>query len=243
MSRSLSRWQALCLGLVVVLGLGLAGAGLFAIGSRGWFGSNALTVGVGFAEVRGVEVGTRVRIQGIDAGEVVALEAPDKAGAAVILRLRLKGEYRHLVRTRSRVQIVSEGLIGGKVVEIQPGKPGSSIDADEPAAEGAMLASLPTTELADVLGDVSQTLQALRTGQGTIAKLTNEPAAHDAAVEMLHQGKEALASIQQVADGMGKLPLVGGYIEDPVAILERPTASGTGARLPRRSCSSRARPS
>ena len=122
------------------------------------------------------------------------------------------------------MQIVSEGLIGGKVVEIQPGKPGSSIDADEPAAEGAMLASLPTTELADVLGDVSQTLQALRTGQGTIAKLTNEPAAHDAAVEMLHQGKEALASIQQVADGMGKLPLVGGYIEDPVAILERPNS-------------------
>jgi phospholipid/cholesterol/gamma-HCH transport system substrate-binding protein len=222
--RSLSRWQAVVLALVVVLGVGLGGIGLWSIGSRGWFGGNALTVAVGFPEIRGVEVGTRVRIQGIDAGEVVALVPPSEPGGAVLLRLRLRGEYRHLVRTRSRVQIVSEGLIGGKVLEIQPGKGGSPNEPDEPVAEGALLASAPTTELKDVLGEVGQTLEALHNGKGSIPKLINEPDAANALVSALNQIKETSKSIQDVSEGMSRLPLVGGYVENPVAVLERPNS-------------------
>ncbi len=222
MSRSLSRWQALLLGLVVLLALGLAATGLFAVGSRGWFGSGALTVSSRFAEIRGVEVGTRVRIQGIDAGEVAALEPPQEPGGPVVLRLRLKSDFRHLVRTSARVKIVSEGMIGGKVVEIQPGPKGA---ADEPAGEGTMLDSVPATELADLMGQAGQTLEALSSGQGSLARLTRDPAAHDTLVAALKQMKETGASIQQVADSMQKLPLVGGYMENPVALLERPNCT------------------
>ena len=98
MSRSLTRLQALLLGAAVLLGAGLGVAGLFTVGSRGWFGKDALTVRVGFADVRGVEVGTRVRIQGIDAGEVEAILPPENPGEPVKLQLRIAGKYRHLVR-------------------------------------------------------------------------------------------------------------------------------------------------
>jgi len=218
-SRSLSRWQALVLGLVVVAALGLAATGLFAVGSRGWFGSDALTVASSFPEIRGVELGTRVRIQGIDAGEVAALEPPREPGGPVVLRMRLKGEYRHLVRVHSRVQIVSEGLIGGKVVEILPAAKGMT---DQPAGDGTMLESLPATELADLMSQAGQTLESLRSGKGSIGRLASDPEAHDSLVAALKQMKETGTSIQQVADGMHKLPLVGGYVENPVALLERP---------------------
>ena len=121
MSRSLTRLQAVVLGTVLLLGAGLAVVGLFAVGSRGWFGKDALEVRVGFREIRGVEVGTRVRIQGMDAGEVVAITAPEDPDGAVVLRLRLKGDFRRLVRADSTVQIVSEGMIGGKALEIRRG--------------------------------------------------------------------------------------------------------------------------
>ncbi len=219
MSRSLSRWQALVLGLVILVALGLAATGLFAVGSRGWFGSNALTVGASFPEVRGVEVGTRVRIQGIDAGEVCALEPPQKPGGPVVLRLKLKSQYRHLVRVHSRVQIVSEGLIGGKVVEVLPAARG---ETDMPAGEGALLEALPVTELADLVNQAGQTLEELRNGKGSIGRLASDPEAHDNLVAALKQMKETGTSIQQVADGMHKLPLVGGYVENPVGLLERP---------------------
>jgi phospholipid/cholesterol/gamma-HCH transport system substrate-binding protein len=225
MSRSLSRMQALLLGLVVLVSLALLATGLFAVASRGWYGSHALRIGASFADIRGVEVGTRVRIQGIDAGEVTALEPPQQPGDAVLVRLLVKSEYRHLVRTHSRVQIASEGMLGGKVLEIQLAKQGLSAEAGPPVEDGAVLASIPSTELADLIGQADKAMQTLQTGPGSIARLANESTAHDSLVATLQQFKETAASIQQVSDAMHRLPLVGGYVESPVSLLERPECS------------------
>ncbi len=218
-TRSLSHSQALLLGLVVLLALGLGVFGLFAVGSRGWFGNDALHVRAGFREVRGVEAGTRVRLQGIDAGEVVEVEAPARPGDLVILHLRLKGSYRRLVRTDSTVRIVSEGLIGGKVVEVQPGQsPGESAEA----GDNALLQSESTPEVADILGQVNTTLASMRNGEGTLGKLATDAEAYRALVDLMHQSKDTMAAFQQDAEAMKRLPLVGKYVEDPVALLERP---------------------
>src|SRR5439155_8428255 len=95
MSRSLSKLQAVFLGAVVVAGLALTGAGVFAVGSRQWLWSDTFHVVVGFSQIRGVEVGTRVRVQGIEAGEVETVEPPAEPGGEVMLRLRLGGRLRH----------------------------------------------------------------------------------------------------------------------------------------------------
>ena len=121
MSRSLSRFQAVLLSLIVLMGLSLAAGGLFLIGDRGWYGADAFHVRAAFQEIRGVEVGTRVRLKGIDAGEVTAVLPPRQLDAPVVLRLRLKGEFRRLVRPDSVVRIESDGFVGGKVLEINAG--------------------------------------------------------------------------------------------------------------------------
>jgi phospholipid/cholesterol/gamma-HCH transport system substrate-binding protein len=210
----------LVLGLTVLAGVGLSVAGLFAVGSRGWFGDDPLHVRVGFREIRGVEVGTPVRIQGIVAGEVVGITAPETPDDPVILRLRLKNQYRRLVRTTSTVQIVGEGMLGGKVIEIHRGtlKPGQ---ADEPAAEDALLDSEPSTELADVLGQVKQTLQGIQNGDGTLSKLAHDPQAYDALLALLQQGRDTMVSIGQSADAVKHMPLVREYVEDPTSLLVR----------------------
>lgn len=222
MSRTLSRSQALVLGAIVLLGLALATTGLFAIGSRGWFGQDPLHVRVGFREIRGVEVGTRVRIQGIDAGEVVAILPPESPDHPVILRLALKSEYRRLVRSSSTVQIVSEGMLGGKVLEIHRGQPKPG-QHDELAVEDALLESEAGTELADVLGQVKQTLQGIQNGDGTLGKLARDPKAYDALLDLLHQGRDTMASIGQGADAVKHMPLVRDYVEDASSLLVRPS--------------------
>jgi outer membrane protein OmpA-like peptidoglycan-associated protein len=221
LSRSLSRRQALLLGSAVLLGLGLAVLGLFTVGSRGWFGKDALTVRAGFREVRGVEVGTRVRIKGIDAGEVVAVSPPEQDDGPVIVQLRIRGDFRRLVRSESVVDIVSEGMIGGKVLEVRRGahKPGTP---DEPAADGALLAGVSSRELTDVLGQVGETLRGIQGGEGTLGKLARDQQAYDAFVALLLQGQDTLRSIQRDAEAVGRLPVVGRYVEDPTAILVRP---------------------
>ncbi|MHB1425111.1 MAG: MlaD family protein [Gemmataceae bacterium] len=221
MSRTLSRPQALVLGVLVLTGVGLAVVGLFSVGSRGWLGKAPLHVRVGFREIRGVEIGTRVRIQGIDAGEVVNIMAPESPDGLVVLRLALKDDYRRLVRFSSTVQIVNEGMLGGKVLEIHSGKPQSG-PQDEPAAEDALLESENGTELADVLGQVKQTLEGIQKGDGTLGKLARDPQAYDALLDLLHQGRDAMISIGQGADAVKQMPVVRDYVEDAASLLVRP---------------------
>src|SRR5437899_2083056 len=146
MSRSLSFLRAMILGGAVLAGLALASAGLFAVGSRQWRWSDTFHVVVDFPEVRGVEAGTRVRIQGIEAGVVEMIEPPAAPGEKVRLRLRLGGRLRHLVRADASAQILSEGMIGGKVLEIHPGTVSAL-----PIEDNGQLASRPSNDWNDVL--------------------------------------------------------------------------------------------
>jgi phospholipid/cholesterol/gamma-HCH transport system substrate-binding protein len=209
------------LGLTVLVGTGLALIGLFSVGSRGWFGQDALHVRVGFREIRGVEVGTRVRIQGMDAGEVVAIAPPEMPDGMVVLRLCLKNEFRRLIRAGSTVQIVSEGMLGNKVLEIHRGASQAGT-ADEIVQEDALLQSEPSTDLADVLGQVKQTLEGIQGGEGTLGKLARDPRAYDALLGLLQQGQETMASIGQGADAVKHMPVVRDYVEDPTGLLVRP---------------------
>jgi phospholipid/cholesterol/gamma-HCH transport system substrate-binding protein len=205
------------LGVIVLAGLALGGLGLLAVGGRYWPWSGAFHVRAGFARAQGVEVGTRVRVQGVDAGEVEAIDLPEQPGADVVLRLRLDGRMRNLVRANAVAAIVSEGMVGGKVVEIDPGS------APERVGDGDLIATRPSADLTDVLAQVSGTLKGIRGGQGTLGKLATDPEGYNALVGMLKQGQQTMASVQRDADALKKVPFVGGYVgEDPTALLVRP---------------------
>src|SRR5262245_1972856 len=66
MSRQLSRQQAVVLGIVILLGLGLGSWVLVRLQDAHGLGGDVFHVEAGFADIGGVEVGTRVRVQGID---------------------------------------------------------------------------------------------------------------------------------------------------------------------------------
>jgi phospholipid/cholesterol/gamma-HCH transport system substrate-binding protein len=209
--------QASLLGVAVLTLLGLGTLGLFAVGSQHWPGNNSFTIQVGFPNVRGVEVGTRVRVQGIDAGEVEALQVPATPGTPVVLRLRLDGKVRQLVRTDAVAQILNEGMIGGKVVELAPGSPEAA--AVEP---GALIASRPTVELTDLVAQVDGLVQAVRRGEGSMGKLVKDDRLYEGLVDTLHQGRLALESIQQDADALKSMPVVRNYVTDAHQTLVRP---------------------
>jgi phospholipid/cholesterol/gamma-HCH transport system substrate-binding protein len=221
MSRHLSRLQAVVLGFVVLGVLALGTIGLFAIGSRHGLGADSFHILAGFQDIGGVEVGTRVRIQGIDAGEVEEILPPDAPGASVRLRLRIAGKLRHLVRSDARVQVVSEGLLPGKIVRILPGQP----DAPQ-VADDVELAALATPELAeelahataklnDVLGDVRTTLYEFRQGH----VVTEIAAATSRLNRMLVRADETLQSVQRGEGTLGKLLKNDGLYKDLSATL------------------------
>lgn len=213
MSRSLTRLQALVLGAVVLAGLALAALGVFAVGGRQGLWADTFHVTVGFPQLRGVEVGTPVRVQGIEAGEVVRIDAPATPGGDVVVRLRLRANLRHLVRQDATAQIVSEGMLGGKAVEIDPGTEGA-----RPVEEGARIASRPTVELSDAVKQVGGVLQALENEKGRFKEVV------DNTNTLLRKGTDTFESIQQLADGIKRAPLIRNYVEDPNELVFRPNS-------------------
>ena len=231
MSRSLSRVQSVLLGVVVLGGLALGLLGLFAVDRRqgmipetlrslgvpeSWLKDDRFHVRVGFRQVRGVEKGARVRVQGIDAGEVIAVEPPATPGGDVVLRLRLDGKVRHLVRADASAQIVAEGMIGGKVVEIAPGSPSADLVADN----GTIASRNAGTNRRSCPADGA--LQEVRDGRGTLGKLVKDDSAYLELLNTLKQGRNTLASIQQNSDAIKEMPLVRSYVKDAHKLLVRP---------------------
>jgi phospholipid/cholesterol/gamma-HCH transport system substrate-binding protein len=216
-SRSLSALQALVLGSAVLACLVVGSLGLFSIGTRHWLWSDTFHLRAGFRQIQGVEIGTRVRVLGKEAGEVEVIELPAEPSGPIVLHLRLDGRLRHLVRADASAQIVAEGMVGGKAIELSPGS-----DSADAISDNALIASRPSTELTDMLAQVNTTLQRIGQGEGSIGKLVKEDDAYQELLKLLRQGRGTMASLKQNADALKGMPLVRNYVQDPYKELIRP---------------------
>ncbi len=214
------------LGAVVLVALGLGALGVFGVGQRQRLWSRPFTLEVGFSRVPGVTVGTPVRVRGLDAGVVSEVTLPPASApeAPLVLRLRLDRKFQPLVFADARATIVSEGMIGSRVVEIAPGSPQAG-----PASDGARIANDSAPDLADLLRQTKDVLADVREGQGTLGKLLKDDRAYTALVSAVDQAKlmmqssqQAAEAIKQDADAVKRMPLIRGYVQDANALLVRP---------------------
>jgi phospholipid/cholesterol/gamma-HCH transport system substrate-binding protein len=208
-SRNLSRTQASLLGFLVIVTLALGGSALLVLNERSGWGGGSIHVLVGFPDINGVEVGTRVRIQGMDAGEIEAIIPPSNPGEPVKLQLRIAGKYRHLVREDAKVQIASENLLAGKVVRILPGSAQAKLVEDQ----GFLQADLqPDTlegiaqaaaKLNNLLTEVDGAMQTFRKNEGSVTqdlvdatrKLNAVLTKADAALDGIDKGQGTLGKL------------------------------------------------
>ena len=227
MTSSLSRLQLILCGGLVALGLGSAAYGIFAVGDRQHLWSGTFTVHVGFERIQGTSVGTAVRIRGLDAGTVTSIDLPteSRTDAPLVLRIELDPRCAKLLFADATAQIRSEGMVGGRVIELDPGTPERG-----PLANGSIIASKPARDLNDVIDQATVLVDNVKNGQGSLGKLLNDDKAYhefagtlEQTKQLMQRSQEAVASIQQDADAIKKLPLVRGYVEDSTSMLVRHT--------------------
>lgn len=253
MQQHLTRWQSITLGAFVLAAFALGGWGLVRIGGNQGFWAKTTEVTVAFAEPHDIAPGTPVRIRGVDAGQVVAIEYPDHdgPGAAVTLRLKLDSKYASRLYADASAQIHSTGLLGSKVIAIQPGEPNAG-----PLVDGK-LAAKSTPDLAQAVAKIADTadeakllIRDVRSGKGSLGKLIADETLYteltglakdsrsmvkraDVAVgnvetktqdvdKFVKDGRETLRSVKQGTDAVQKLPVIRGYVEDSAALMTRP---------------------
>jgi len=213
MIREIGRWRALANAGFVLAILALAGFGMGQVASRQWRLQKTFPVHVDFASIGGVSVGQRVRLQGIDAGVVESAIPPGAPGAPVHLVLRVDERLRPLIRSDAVARIVTEGVVGAKVVEIAPGRPDApplsataTIASDRPVEMAELLqearASLRrldavATAAEQGLGEINTIVATIRKGEGSLGKLVRDDEAYDRLLALSTRGERTLRDAEE----------------------------------------------
>jgi phospholipid/cholesterol/gamma-HCH transport system substrate-binding protein len=129
-------------GIFVAAGVSLFTVGIFLIGNQQMAFARHFDVYTEFANLDGVAKGAKVRVAGMDAGEVVDIGVPDRPPARFRLKLSIEQRLHALVRTDSVVTIATEGVVGDKFLLVHQGGQQSS--------EAASLTTLPSKEPLDL---------------------------------------------------------------------------------------------
>ncbi|CAN5251105.1 MlaD family protein [soil metagenome] len=174
--------QRVKVGAFVAGGLALFLVAVFFIGSASNFFSKTFNVSAVFKNVEGLKEGDKVWLSGVQIGTVQSVTIV-KVGE-VVVRLSLKEKQNDFIRKNATASIGSDGLIGNKIVVIQPGNAATVID------DGDVINAVSpadTQELINIAKEVGENARSitidLRTissklnkGEGIIGELLNDGA-------------------------------------------------------------------
>jgi phospholipid/cholesterol/gamma-HCH transport system substrate-binding protein len=153
-------------GAFVIGGILLFALGLFLIGSRRMMFGDTFPVYAAFAEIAGLENGAKVRVAGMDAGQIEEIKVPAGPTAKFRVRMRVRSDLHPIIRLDSVATIQTDGLVGNKYVQIDAGSERSPIVPDQ-----GTIRSREPFEFADLLQKMNVTIDAVNT---TIVSLKSE---------------------------------------------------------------------
>ena len=162
----------------IIVGVLIFLIAIFIIGSKQNMFTSTMNINSSFATVSGLAEGSNVRFNGISVGTVdgINIIASDK----VLVKMTILSDVRKFIKKDSKVKIISEGLIGNKIVDISPGGESSpSIN------EGDWLESIRPVDTEDILKSLKETgdnaslmtkdiaaiIEKVKNGEGTLGQL------------------------------------------------------------------------
>lgn len=170
----MNRARSALIGGFVLGGLLLFGGGLFLIGDRRLLFAPQFELASSFGRVTGLQVGTRVRLAGLDAGEVLEIRIPARPSDRFLVRMRVRDDLRQLVRADSTAAVQTDGIVGNAFIQLSVGsegapvvEPGQTITGVDPVEfadliqEGREAFRTVTREVIEVRDDVSNAIGVL----------------------------------------------------------------------------------
>jgi phospholipid/cholesterol/gamma-HCH transport system substrate-binding protein len=179
-------------GLFVLAGLTIFTVGIFLVGNRHEAFARHVEFYTEFTNLDGLTKGSKVKVAGMDAGQIVDVGVPDSPASRFRVKFQINQGLHGLVRTDSVVTIATEGVVGGTYLLVRPGS--------QKALAAAPFATLPSQEPIDMskllergmvlLQDADTTLK--QTGPklgGTLDEVKTTVANVDDVVTGLKQGR------------------------------------------------------
>lgn len=142
------------IGVFVLGGLLLFTVGLFMIGDRQMAFAKKFTISTEFRKITGLQPGGIVRVSGAKAGAIAKIVPPGTPAGRFRVEFEIAEALHPLVRMDSIASIETEGLVGGSFLSI-----GAGSEASPTAAPGATVPSREPFEIADLMKQMSDTVQ------------------------------------------------------------------------------------
>lgn len=223
----MSSTRTAMVGAFVLGGLAIFAAGLFLIGDRRLLFADQFEVSTSFTKVTGLQVGTQVRVAGLDAGEVLEIRVPPVPSEPFRVRMRLREDLHHLVRTDSICSVHTDGIVGSAFIQVSPGSDAAPVVAPGQTLEGRDMIEFSdliqegrdtfrtvTREVMDLKGDVSEAIVAATEATRTVDTVIQETGgeiqalmktSNGAAEEMQGILAEARGIVRNVKAGEGTI--------------------------------------
>jgi phospholipid/cholesterol/gamma-HCH transport system substrate-binding protein len=150
--------QNVLVGILITIAVTLFGAGLFLIGNQHKAFNRHVVFYTNFQNESGLTKGAKVRVDGMDAGEIEAIQIPSSPAQTFRMKMNVDDRFHGLIREDSLVTVETEGVVGDKFVLIHHG----SEHASEAPAEST-LASKEPLEMSKLL----EQAQGIMTQAGT----------------------------------------------------------------------------
>jgi phospholipid/cholesterol/gamma-HCH transport system substrate-binding protein len=150
-------------GIFVLAGLILFTVGIFLVGNRHAAFARHVEFYTEFTNLSGLTTGSKVKVAGMDAGQIVAVGIPDSPLSRFRIRFQINESLRGLVRTDSVVTIATEGVVGGTYVLVRAGS------AHAPAAPP--MATLPSQEPIDMSKLLERGMVLLQDADTTVSRV------------------------------------------------------------------------
>jgi phospholipid/cholesterol/gamma-HCH transport system substrate-binding protein len=182
--------RAARLGAFIIATLAVLAAGIFIIGSKQYLFTPTYRLKAQFSTVVGLDPGAEVRVGGVNAGSVRAIQLPHNPTDKITVLMDLQRSTHDIIKQDSVAAIQTEGLLGNEYVSITFGSASAPDVKDDD-----IIASQPPLVIADLMkkadGILDTSQQALNNvtvtaanlssisgkinqGQGTIGALVND---------------------------------------------------------------------
>lgn len=150
-------------GIFVVAGLALLTLGIFLVGSRHAAFAPHVDFYTEFTNLAGVSKGSKVKVAGMDAGEIVDVGVPNDPSSRFRVKFKIDKRLHGLVRTDSVATIATEGVVGGTYLLVRPGS--------SAALAAVPLSTLPSQEPLDMSKLLDRGMVLLQDADATLKEI------------------------------------------------------------------------
>jgi phospholipid/cholesterol/gamma-HCH transport system substrate-binding protein len=202
-------WTELRVGLFVLVGLSVLGAGIFYVTGPGFFGPK-YRLNTYLRDVAGLANGATVSVDGVAVGNVVSIQFAQPGRDQKVEKshnidvvLRIEQKYSRYILTDSTAALVTEGLLGNKYINVTRGFTGVQLKNGDtiPAANSVDVMA----QLGAVSNSVTELLDGIKQGKGTLGKLVTDQQAYDHLNGVLAKADSLISGVQDGRGTLGKL--------------------------------------